>query len=357
MDKLRKREYIVLGSLVALIIISAIYLNTLKKKEAQELLNNVVNNKPEVTEVTDNTLEDVDDLRKEKARILKLIEYKAIDSNSDVDEEAEEEEEIEEEIDEEEVIEEEKEEEEDIKPQNNYASYNGDYVYCNNMNFSYLDEPGWMISYDDGTYTSILGLDVSEYNGYVDFYSLKQQGFDFVILRVGWRGSTEGGIYKDKNFEDYYAEAVNAGLNIGYYFFSQAVNDDEAIEEAEFVLDQIAGKQCNMFVAYDMETSIDRDGRSDYLLYAQYTSNALSFSNCIANNGYKPMVYTNLDWAYNYYDCSAFNDNDIAIWLAQYSGYPSVSFGYAMWQYTASASISGVALKGMTDVNLMLVEK
>lgn len=231
------------------------------------------------------------------------------------------------------------------------------YVVCNKMDFSNLKEPNWFITYEDDKYKSILGLDISEFNGNVNFYSLKEQGVDFVMLRVGWRGSTKGGVYKDKYFEDYYAEAYDAGLNIGYYFFSQAVSDEEAIEEANFVIDNIKDKQCNMFVVFDQETSTNGDGRSDYLKKAQYTSNALSFTSTIKDNGYNPMVYTNLDWARNYYDIKSFEDNDIPIWLAQYDGYPSCNFDYLMWQYTSRASVKGVALKGRTDMNLMLIEK
>lgn len=258
-------------------------------------------------------------------------------------------------IEEEPVIEEVIEEpvEEIIDP-NTYDNY---YVYCNNMDFKNLKEPGWFISYEDENYKSILGLDISEFNGRVNFYTLKDIGIDYVILRVGWRGSTEGGIYSDKYFEDYYAEAVDAGLNIGYYFFSQAVNEDEAKEEANFVLDHIKDKQCNMFVVFDQETSVGGGGRSDYLRADTYTSNAIAFLDVIKEAGYKPMIYTNLDWARNHYHVDSFEENDIPIWLAQYNGYPNCRFNYLMWQYNDRASIKGVANKGRTDLNLMLVKK
>lgn len=353
-DKLleKKRELIVLGALVALVSISAIYLNVLRKKEKEieiQKHEEIIN---QINSIPVKPIENNDDLTIEEIKQRKRINAKA---NSDSKNTIEDEDIVI--IEDEKEIKKEETKKEEIVIRNNDYSYNGYYAYCNNMDFSLLKEPGWMIYYDDNKYTSILGLDISEYNGSVDFYSLKEQGFDFVILRAGWRGSTEGGIYKDKFLDDYYNEAINAGLHVGYYFFSQAVNEDEAYEEAAWVIDEISNKSCDMFVAFDMETSVDGDGRSDYLGWEQKTNNALTFSSTIRNAGYEPMIYTNLDWAYNYYDCNMFNNEGIAIWLAQYNGYPSVNFKYAMWQYTASASIPGVALKGRTDINLMLVEK
>lgn len=344
MDRFKKIETIICGCLLLLVIISGIYLTILNINNKETVIQDA-NKAANEQKVNNGAERNAEDERMEKIKILELI-YNKEKTNTNINEENET---VDEEIDD--IT------KEEFESSDQIYSYNGSYVYGNNMDFSYLDESQWMIKYEDKNYISILGLDVSEYNGSINFYSLKEQGFDFVMLRVGWRGSTEGGIYKDKYFEDYYYEAVDAGLNVGYYFFSQAINDEEAIEEAEFVLDTINGKHCDMFVAYDMETSIDGDGRSDDLGWKQRTSNALSFSKVIAENGYEPMIYTNLDWAKNYYDVNDFNDKGIAIWLAQYNDYPNVNFDYAMWQYTAKATIPGVSLNGRTDINLMLVEK
>lgn len=328
MDNSRKKELILISSLVFLILVSSLYLDILKSKENNKINVAQTINKPK-------KLSSYEQEKEEKRKIKELLYKKSIDSlNEDT---------LENEV--------------SFSDVEDSGFYDEDYAYLNNMNFKHLNESDWKIKYDDEKYTSIIGLDVSEFNGYIDFYKLKDQGYEFVMMRVGWRGSTEGGIYKDKNFEDYYKEAKDAGLKLGYYFFSQAINDEEAKKEAEFVVEQINDKQCDMFVCYDMETSINKDGRSDRLPYKQYISNALVFSNYIKENGYEPMVYTNLDWAKTKYDCSVFNDNNIAIWLAQYNGYPSVKFKYVMWQYTASASVNGVSPKGMTDLNLMLIEK
>lgn len=233
-------------------------------------------------------------------------------------------------------------------------TYDGEYINLQIMDYNYLREPGWLISYDDGEYASIIGIDISEYSGNVDFYKLKDLGIDFVMLRVGWRGSTEGGIYEDNYFEAYYNEAVDAGLNIGYYFFSQAISDEEAIEEANFVLDKIADKRCDMFVTFDMELP-SNDCRIAHMSSSELTSAAQSFCSTIESAGLDPMIYTNYDWSKNYYYISELSD--IPIWYAQYNGYPNLSFEYVMWQYTDRASLGAIQAKGHTDLNLMLVRK
>ena len=232
---------------------------------------------------------------------------------------------------------------------------NSKYNYLNKMDYSKLDESNWIIKYEDDEYISSIGVDVSEYNGVVNFYTLKNEGIDYVMLRIGWRGYTEGGLHKDKYFEDYYKEAKEAGLKIGYYFFSQAINEKEAIEEANYVLENIKDKECDMFVVYDMETIGTLESRTYSLTQNEVTHFALSFTSAIKDAGYEPMIYTNHDWAYNHYHMQDFGD--IPIWYAQYDGHPNVFFNYVMWQYTASATINGSSLVGQTDLNIMLEKK
>ena len=226
------------------------------------------------------------------------------------------------------------------------------YITLNNIDYSKLDETNWVVKYEDDEYSSMCGIDVSEYNGVVDFYTLKNEGIDFVMLRVGWRGYTEGGIYKDKYFEDYYSEAKKAGLQIGFYFFSQAINEKEAIEEANFVLDNIKDKECDLFVVHDMESVGGAGSRIFSLTLNERTRFARTFIDTIKEAGYEPMLYTNHDWATRYYNMDEFSD--IPIWYAQYDDYPNLHFDYVMWQYTAKASVKGSSLVNHTDLNIML---
>lgn len=345
--EVRKVEEYFIGALAFLVLVGSISLVAINKINA-EPDNLIVEKRPETSPV----IEEIPEIE-----IPEVVE-----ENNESEEENETEEEIieEEEIEEEEMVEEEPEEEieEEVKeyePHESYT-YSGAYADCGNMNFANLDESDWLIKYEDDEYASILGIDISEYNGNVNFYKLKEIGIDFVMLRVGWRGYTEGGIYKDQNFDAYYEEAADAGLNIGYYFFSQALNEDEAVEEANFVLDQIAGKKCDMFVAFDMESSGGSEGRIYYMSKAERTDAAIAFVETIENAGYSSMIYTNHDWAVNYFNMGVLDAYNI--WYAQYDGYPHVNFGYAMWQYTASASVAGIPnLRGRTDLNLMLIKK
>lgn len=232
---------------------------------------------------------------------------------------------------------------------------NSKYNYLNNIDYTKIDDSKWIIKYEDENYISTCGIDVSEYNGNINFYTLKDEGIDFVMLRVGWRGYTEGGIHKDKYFEDYYKEAKEAGLKIGYYFFSQAINEKEAIEEANFVLDNIKDKDCDLFVAYDMESVGNLDSRTYTLTQNEVTHFALSFCETIKQARLNPMIYTNHDWAFNHYHMQDFVD--IPIWYAQYNDYPNVFFNYVMLQYTAYATVNGSSLIDHTDLNIMLEKK
>lgn len=340
MNKMNKKKFIIIYSILsALIIISAIYLVLLNMNKEQE---EVVVEEPVIQEkeVTVYEIKKKDDISKEKERFKKAMERKADESFGGphvliVDDEIQ----------------------ENVEYTAHDYEFDGSYVLCNNMDMSKLIEPDWLIHYEDDEFISLLGLDVSEYYGVINFEKLKEQGISFVMIRAGWRGSTEGGIYKDKYYKDYYNDAKKAGLNVGFYFFSQAKNEDEAIEEANFVLDLVKDKEVDLFIAYDAENSIDFDGRADGLSYTQYTNSALAFCKTIEDAGYSSIIYTNLDWARNHYDVNKLNSEGYPMWLAQYSGYPNVNFDYAMWQYTASASLSGVSLQGRTDIDLMLIRK
>lgn len=230
-----------------------------------------------------------------------------------------------------------------------------DYISLKDLDYTKLDDSNWIIKYEDDKYISSIGIDVSEFNKSTDFYTLKSEGIDFVFIRVGWRGYTEGNIYRDKYFEDYYREAKDAGLKIGFYFFSQATSEEEAKEEADFVLNQLKDKECDMYVCFDMESPGGSEGRIANKTKEERTSYALTFSKIIEENGYKPMIYANKDWSINYYDMNKLKD--IPIWYALYDDYPEVDFDFALWQYTASASVYGSSLVNRTDLNLMLIEK
>ena len=204
-------------------------------------------------------------------------------------------------------------------------------------------------------YRTVIGADVSEFNKELSFVDLKEQGIEFIFLRLGWRGYLNPQIHLDKQFENYYSQAKEAGMKIGVYFFSQAINEEEAIEEANFVLENIKNKDIDFYIAYDYE-SIDGDvSRIDELSVSQTTNNAKAFYNTILDAGYNPIIYTNYKWIRDHYE------NDITenylIWYAQYSKNPQYKGKHIIWQYSSGSRIKGTTTKDGIDLNIMITKK
>ena len=196
------------------------------------------------------------------------------------------------------------------------------------------------------------GIDVSEFNGDIN-WNLVQQTQDFAIIRVGFRGYLRPRIVMDSKFLQNIQEAQSAGIPCGVYFFSQAINEAEAIEEANWVVDSISGYSIKYPIVLDSEWSnSNHNGRADYLTKQERTNVARAFLETIRNRGYTAMLYANPDWLYNYIDISQLSSYDL--WLAHYTGSvdnpSSYSGTYTMWQYTSTGSVNGV--NGNIDKNI-----
>lgn len=193
------------------------------------------------------------------------------------------------------------------------------------------------------------GVDVSSHQGYIDWEAVAADNIQFAMLRIGYRGSTEGGIRADELFEYNLKGAQNAGLKVGVYFFSQAITVDEAREEANFVLQQLkeAGiTELELPVAFDLEPSPDYSGRADNLSPAETNAIARAFCTTIQEAGYRVIVYGNkVDL--NRFDLVSLNE---PIWLAQYVEEPDVNFNFLIWQYTSTGQVDGIT--GSVDLNL-----
>ncbi|MBP3892345.1 MAG: hypothetical protein J6D29_09230 [Solobacterium sp.] len=213
-----------------------------------------------------------------------------------------------------------------------------------NVNTDLISRNGSYYSYPGAT----LGIDVSVHQGVINWQAVRNAGVEFVFIRVGYRGYTAGGIYKDNNFEDNYWGAKNAGLKVGVYFFSQAINTQEAIDEANFVLENIRGKNIDLEVVYDLEEVESSLGRANNLTKEDWTNQAMEFSHVIKSNGFEPMVYTNLYWARKYFDLNTVMN--YPIWLAQYNTIPTFPYQFKYWQYSSSGRINGIS--GNVDMNL-----
>lgn len=219
-----------------------------------------------------------------------------------------------------------------------------------NENFV-IDETGKMTYYIDEQVASCMGIDLSEYQGVVDFEKLKGQGFEFVMLRIGGRYySQEGKMYVDTNYHNYYKLAKEAGLKVGGYFFSQARDADEAKAEADFVLDSIRGMNFDYPVAFDWEHIEGDDARTDDVSGEQLTDAAIAFCDTIESAGFKTIIYSNTFLMYNMYDLERLKDYDF--WIADYEDYPSMYYHFTMWQYDVEGQVDGI--QGNVDLNICM---
>ncbi|MBE6733106.1 MAG: hypothetical protein E7561_03825 [Ruminococcaceae bacterium] len=193
------------------------------------------------------------------------------------------------------------------------------------------------------------GIDVSKWQGKIDWKKVKQSGIDFAIIRIGYRGEN-GKLYRDSNADYNIQQATKSGLLVGVYFFSTAINTTEAKEEAEWTVSAIKGYSISYPVVYDCEGFKNTDSRMYSLNAEQRTQNALAFLSIVKSAGYEGMFYGSKS---DLTDNTSFNTEKISssykIWLAHYSTptYPTVenpeySGKYDMWQYTNKGSVSGV---------------
>ena len=217
---------------------------------------------------------------------------------------------------------------------------------------SFIKEDGLM-TYDDDEYTYRLGVDVSKYQKKVKWSKVEKAGFEFAMIRLGYRGYTEGDIFLDEYYEENIVNANRSGLDVGVYFFSQALTEDEAIEEANFVLEHVKGYQLGMPIVYDPEIVYHDNSRSKGISKEQFTKNTLAFCNVIKEAGYDTMVYANMRWEDEQLDLSQLEGIDI--WYADYVGLPQTPYHFEMWQYTENGSVDGI--EGGTDINIQMVKK
>lgn len=200
--------------------------------------------------------------------------------------------------------------------------------------------------------SKVYGIDVSYYQGNIDWKKVKNSGVEFVIIRVGYRGyGSAGTLVEDPKFKTYLDGATKAGLKVGVYFYTQAITTAEAKAEAKFVLDRIKGYSLQMPVYYDIE-SVDYDtGRLDSagLSKAQKTALCTSFCDTIIKSGYSAGVYANYTWL-NYYIDGAGLGRKYPIWLAHYTSNTNYDQRMDMWQYSGSGTVSGIS--AYTDVNV-----
>ena len=209
------------------------------------------------------------------------------------------------------------------------------------------------MTYSDPAVKTYTGIDVSVFQGDIDWDAVKNDGIDFVMLRVGYRGYGQKGIMgKDDKFDSNYEGAKKAGLKVGVYFFSQATNESEAREEAAFVLDAVRDCPLDYPIAYDWEFVDNDEARTNGMTSEDITVCAKAFCEAIKSAGKVPVIYFNCETGYFNYDLPQVKD--YGFWLAEYYDTPSFYYNYKMWQYSKTGSVDGIS--GDVDMNISIVD-
>lgn len=211
-----------------------------------------------------------------------------------------------------------------------------------------VDENG-IVEYNDGIVTSKKGIDVSKFQGNIDWSRVKADGVEYAFIRAGYRGYGSGKMVTDDTFEDNIKGATSNGVDVGVYFFSQAVNEEEAIEEANYVLEAIEGYEVNYPIVIDIEEVTDSDARTAGLTKEQWTKNCIAFCETIQAAGYTPMIYGNLKTFFIMLDMEQLEEYDK--WFAYYDTPVYFPYKFTIWQYTAKGSVDGIS----EDVDLNVV--
>ena len=202
---------------------------------------------------------------------------------------------------------------------------------------------------ESGDRSGVIGIDVSKYQRSIDWNQVKNAGIDFVMIRCGYRGYGSGVLVEDPMFRSHVSGAKAAGLKVGLYFFSQAVTEAEAVEEASMAVsmaNSVGG--ITLPIAIDSEYAAGGAGRADGLGKADRTTITKAFCNTVANSGYSPMVYASKSWFSTHLDTSALGG--YRIWVAHYAAECGYTGRYDIWQYTSKGSVAGVS--GDVDMNI-----
>lgn len=211
------------------------------------------------------------------------------------------------------------------------------------------------ITYEgDSNYAIRKGIDVSYHQGEIDWTKVKNAGYEFAFIRCAYRGyGEEGQLNADSMALSNIEGAQAAGLDVGVYVFSQAVNEDEAVEEAEFVLNQLQGRTLELPVVYDPELIRDDQARTDSVTGEQFTANTIAFCEWIKNAGYDPMIYSNMVWEADLYDLGKLQA--YPIWYADYEQVPQTPYEFRFWQYSEKGTVDGIS--GDVDLNVEFIRR
>ena len=195
-----------------------------------------------------------------------------------------------------------------------------------------------------------LGIDVSRWNKEIDWEKVKADGIEFAIIRCGYRGATSGSLVLDAMYEANIRGAIEAGIPVGVYFFTQATSEVEAVEEASMVISLIEDYDVDYPVFLDSE-SAGGNGRADRLEAEERARYHKAFLETIASAGYEAGVYASKNWLNNRLDMTQLSQ--YKVWLAEYADAPTYEEYYDMWQYTSKGTVDGIETRVDLDLSFM----
>ena len=201
---------------------------------------------------------------------------------------------------------------------------------------------------EDGQVTSHKGIDVSAHQGKINWQKVADDGVEFAFIRVAFRGYGTGKLVEDKYFEDNIKGANKAGIKAGVYVYSQAVTEEELLEEANFVLEKIAPYKLDCPVVYDVEKVAGADGRMNNISIEERTRFAVLFCQTMENAGYQSMIYHNMEMAAMMVNLEELEPYQK--WFAYYNDDFYYPYDYAVWQYSEKGQVNGV--EGNVDLNI-----
>ncbi len=201
---------------------------------------------------------------------------------------------------------------------------------------------------ENGQVISHKGIDVSSHQGTIDWQAVAADGVEFAFIRAAFRGYESGKLVEDSEFEDNIQGALAAGIHVGVYVYSQAINDQEALEEADLVMKKLAPYGTKIPIVYDVEKTGTSSGRMNQLTPEERTNITLLFCQTVENAGYTPMIYHNMEMAALMIDIETFEQ--YGKWFAYYNDDMYYPYEYGIWQYSDKGAVNGI--KGDVDLNI-----
>lgn len=224
----------------------------------------------------------------------------------------------------------------------------------NNYDFTKIEEKAGIKRYmENDRSVSFVGVDISKQTGDVKFDRMKAAGVDYVMIKVGSRGYSSGQIMLDEKFKSYIDGALEAGLEVGAYFSSQAISPEEAIAEVNFVVENLEPYRGKIKypVAFEMKFAANDISRIDGVSKEDKTAIATSFMEGIRAAGYMPMLCGDKEWLMAEIDMAKLTD--FPVWLVQESDMPDYPYNFHMWQYSTKGVLNGI--EGNTNLNICFV--